>query len=157
MQSINLTVRDVVAMEQLGEQLAQYLRAPAVICLEGDLGAGKTTLVRSILRAKGWGSTVKSPTYTLVETYAIDCIDYHHFDLYRLSDPEELEFLGIRDYFSGSSVSFIEWPERGLGTIPAADIDISIAYCGDSRTVSLSGQAIEVLREIRESVAGVAS
>ena len=126
------------AMERLGAELAQEISPPCVVYLRGDLGAGKTTLVRGALRHLGWQGPVKSPTYTLVESYRLKGVDYHHFDLYRLADPEELEFLGIRDYLDGNSVCLIEWPERGSGIIPAPDMEVFVEYQGDGRRVSYS-------------------
>jgi tRNA threonylcarbamoyladenosine biosynthesis protein TsaE len=119
---------DEAATLAFGGQLARLLSAGCVIYLHGELGAGKTTLVRGLLQGLGYEGRVKSPTYTLVESYEFDPVPVFHFDLYRLADPEELEYLGMRDYFSGSSVLLIEWPERGGEVLPAADIDINLAY-----------------------------
>jgi len=125
------------AMEALGARLAQAIRAPAVLALDGPLGAGKTTLVRGFLRALGRTGPVRSPTYTLVETYPLDGTLVHHLDLYRLADPEELENLGVRDLVDATAIWLIEWPDRGRGFLPPADWSIRIhPGQGETRTVT---------------------
>ena len=115
-------------MLKVATEYVRTLKAGTVIFLHGDLGAGKTTFVKGILRALGYEGNVKSPTYTLVENYEFDEFNIYHFDLYRLADPEELEWIGVRDYFNENSISFIEWPEKGEGFLMKPDVDIHIKY-----------------------------
>ena len=127
------------ATESLGAALARVtIEDGVVIHLHGELGAGKTTLVRGFLRALGHLGAVKSPTYTLIEPYQLENLAINHFDLYRLVDAEELEFMGIRDYFGVNSVALVEWPERGKGILPPADLVITIAREGAGRILQLN-------------------
>ena len=112
--------------EAFGAELFKIMPSKSLIFLQGDLGAGKTTLVRGFLRAAGYNGAVKSPTYTLVEEYTIGGRKIFHFDLYRVVDPEELEWIGIRDYFDQDSICFIEWPDKGKGFLPEPDRVISL-------------------------------
>ena len=126
-------------MLEVGEHLAQLSKRGDVFYLHGQLGAGKTTLVRGFLRGKGYSGTVKSPTYTLVEHYSMDDVRIYHFDLYRLGDPSELEYMGIRDYFQRHAICLIEWAEYGMGYLQEADVDIRIGYHDQSnRSVQFS-------------------
>ncbi|MDD1627234.1 MAG: tRNA (adenosine(37)-N6)-threonylcarbamoyltransferase complex ATPase subunit type 1 TsaE [Methylococcaceae bacterium] len=125
------------ATEQLGAELFKSVPSKCLIFLQGDLGAGKTTLARGFLRAAGYNGTVKSPTYTLVEEYVIGGRKIFHFDLYRVVDPEELEWIGIRDYFDQDSVCFIEWPDKGKGFLPNPDIIITLKPQGLARSVNI--------------------
>ncbi len=138
-----LEAEDEAAMVDCGGRLAAALGPGMVVHLEGDLGMGKTTLSRGILRGFGHPGAVKSPTYTLVEPYSLEDLDLYHFDLYRLGDPEELEFMGIRDYFTGQAICLIEWPERGLGVLPPADIVINIERKGAGRLLQLAGHSAQ--------------
>jgi len=131
-------IADEQAMLDFGAQLAQRLPAEqTIVYLEGTLGAGKTTLVRGLLRALGHQGAVKSPTYTLVEPYQLGGRDIYHFDLYRLSDPEELEYMGIRDYLSTNALCLLEWPAQGGDAIPSANLIINIKYFNDGRQIEL--------------------
>ena len=141
-ESINKTwhIDNETDMVALGEQWGRALAAEpgaATVFLVGDLGAGKTTLSRGILRAFGHTGAVKSPTYTLVEAYEFPARTVYHFDLYRLGDPEELEYMGIRDYFDERSICLIEWPARGAGVLPAPDWQIEVKVEGLGRRISI--------------------
>jgi tRNA threonylcarbamoyladenosine biosynthesis protein TsaE len=129
-------VADETEMAALGAELADALAAPAVIFLAGPLGAGKTTLARAFLRGLGHTGAVRSPTYTLVESYPFDRFDVHHLDLYRVADPDELEFLGVRDLAASEAIWLVEWAERGADRLPAPDHVIRIAFEGTGRRVA---------------------
>jgi tRNA threonylcarbamoyladenosine biosynthesis protein TsaE len=133
---------DAAATQSLGAELARGM-APGIIYLNGDLGAGKTTLARGFLRGLGYEGKVCSPTYTLVEPYAVEPCRVYHLDLYRLADAEELEWLGLRDMLAEDALLLVEWPERGRGYLPAADLIIDLDYCGKGRAASLyAGTAV---------------
>lgn len=137
--SLKVHVQGDQAMERLGADIGRSLDWRGSVWLSGDLGAGKTTLSRGLIRAAGHAGAVKSPTFTLVEPYELGERVIYHFDLYRLADPEELEFLGIRDYFSDNSLCLVEWPDKGRGVLPEPDLSICIAVDGNSRTLQIEG------------------
>lgn len=124
------------AMEALGADLAREVTAPQIICLEGDLGAGKTTLVRGFLRELGHQGHVKSPTYTIVEPYVINNKKVYHFDLYRLSSFEELEAMGFADYFDDDAICLIEWPQIAQGYLPQKHMYCTIEITQQGRVVT---------------------
>ena len=117
----------------LGAALARAGLVRGVVYLAGELGAGKTTLVRGFLRASGVAGTIRSPTFTLVEEYRTSKTTVVHYDLYRLSDPEELEYLGLRDHLAMDSLCFFEWPERGAGVLPAPALEVRLDFDADPR------------------------
>ena len=131
-----LVLADTAATEALGARLAASLPERAVVHLHGDLGAGKSTLARALLRALGVTGTIRSPTYTLVEQYPLPVGGLAlHLDLYRIGDPGELEFLGLDP--AETRLWLVEWPERGTGALPAADLDIELAVRAEGRSCRL--------------------
>lgn len=146
-----LELTDAAATEALGARLAQSL-VPAIVYLQGDLGTGKTTLTRGLLRGLGHEGRVRSPTYTLVEPYRFAGGVIYHLDLYRLADPEELEWLGLRDMLAEHALLLVEWPERGAGVLPPADLIITLEYSGSGRRVTLeaaSAAGEQLLENVR--------
>lgn len=130
------------ATEALGSKVAKHCQPPLIIYLIGELGSGKTTFARGFIRSLGHTGTVKSPTFALVETYHFEHITLYHFDLYRLQDPRELEYLGLRDIAAEQdTICLIEWPERGGVSVPQADFKIVLKHSGDNRDVNLHAES----------------
>jgi tRNA threonylcarbamoyladenosine biosynthesis protein TsaE len=149
---VELTVTGEVEQEEVGRCLAMNCTPPCIVYLVGDLGAGKTTLARGFLRGVGYQGRVKSPTYTLLEPYEIGAVSCYHFDLYRLSDAEELEYLGIEDLLTSNAYMLIEWPENGEGGLPSPDLVVKIHHVGVGRHIQFIGvseKGREILQEIQ--------
>ncbi|MCP9758907.1 tRNA (adenosine(37)-N6)-threonylcarbamoyltransferase complex ATPase subunit type 1 TsaE [Aquitalea sp. S1-19] len=134
---------DEAATLGLGASLAQAIIPGMVIFLEGDLGAGKTTLTRGLLQGLGHQGRVKSPTYTLVETYPLASLTAHHFDLYRFNDPEEWEDAGFRELFDHDTLCLVEWPEKAQGLLPQPDLTLALAVADDGRTYRIHAHAAQ--------------
>ncbi|HEY6985755.1 MAG TPA: tRNA (adenosine(37)-N6)-threonylcarbamoyltransferase complex ATPase subunit type 1 TsaE [Rhodanobacteraceae bacterium] len=128
-------------MRVLAERLAVAARRGGVVHLEGDLGAGKTTFARALLQALGVGERVKSPTYSLLESYRAGALDAHHLDLYRIADAGELEWLGLSDLWTAGALVLIEWPERGRGGLPEPDLVLHFAHSGAQRDVAAEARS----------------
>ena len=128
LENSSLLASDENEMRAFGARLIAACRGGGVIGLSGELGTGKTTLVRGALQAMGVSGGVRSPTYTLIEYYPFASIAVAHFDLYRLGEPEELEYLGYRDYLNEQTLCFIEWPERAGAYLNAVDLEIQLEY-----------------------------
>lgn len=135
---MRVTLADEGATAQFAQYSAQFLAKPLVFTLKGEIGAGKTTFVRALLRALGISSTIKSPTYTLVENYVLANYPVYHFDLYRLIDESELEEMGFRDYFTHPALIFIEWPERAGNVRLVVDVCLSFTLLSEGRMLDVS-------------------
>ena len=135
--SCHLMLPDETATLALGVEIARILQPGMTLYLEGDLGAGKTTLVRGVLRALGYTGRVKSPTYTLTEIYSLPGFELYHFDLYRMADPREWMDAGFREVANGHTVSLVEWPEKAAGLLPPPDLRILLQVLDCGREVTL--------------------
>lgn len=125
----------------LGAKLAGLLQPGMYIALRGELGSGKTTLARGMLRALGYDGRVKSPTYTLVEAYEVSGLNFYHFDFYRFADPHELIDAGLREAFNGNAVCVVEWPERAEGFLPRPDLSVTLCVSGQGREALIEAQS----------------
>lgn len=134
---------EAAATEALAQALAATRPARAVVYLEGDLGAGKSTLARALLRALGVRGAIKSPTYTLIERYPLGEGEAAHLDLYRIADGGELDFLGLDELAAEARLWLVEWPERGLGALPVADLRVRLAVAGEGREAELVAGSVE--------------
>lgn len=147
MHTVDDTVRcrrhlpDELATLAFGAQLARELKPGLTFYLEGDLGAGKTTLVRGLLRELGHSGRVKSPTYTLAEIYSLPAFELYHFDLYRMRDPREWLDAGFRDISDGQVVSLVEWPEKAAGWLPAPDVIIRLTIADEARDIECEARS----------------
>jgi tRNA threonylcarbamoyladenosine biosynthesis protein TsaE len=139
--SIDINLPDAAATEALGAALAPGVAPGRVLHLRGELGAGKTTVVRGVLRALGFKGAVKSPTYTLVEPYALSRLHLYHFDFYRLRDGAEWSNSGFRDYFGPHAACLVEWPERAGPALAAPDVELRLDFAGSGRLARLSAQS----------------
>lgn len=136
-------------------KLAGVTGGRGFLFLSGELGAGKTTFCRGIIRHFGYEGAVKSPTFTLVEPYEFDRVRIYHFDLYRLNDPKELEYIGLDDYFTSSAMCLVEWPERGEGHLPESDLLLEIRVQGDIRHLVFSAgteNGVNVLTRLKRKL-----
>jgi tRNA threonylcarbamoyladenosine biosynthesis protein TsaE len=134
---VQIILNNVDDTEAFGRLLLSALPKKCLVFLNGQLGAGKTSLVRGMLRAAGYEATVRSPTYSLVEEYKLSEQSIYHFDLYRLKDAEELEWMGMSDYLNDNALCLIEWPEMGEGFLPTADVEISLNVVEEGRRLEI--------------------
>jgi tRNA threonylcarbamoyladenosine biosynthesis protein TsaE len=134
---VTVDLPDEAATLALGASLATALKPGMVVYLRGDLGAGKTTLVRGLLRALGYAGRVKSPTYTLLESYVLSKFTLQHYDLYRMIDPREWLDAGFRDDCNPGTLCLVEWPEKAAGLLPRPDLEIRLRMAGEGRTAQL--------------------
>jgi tRNA threonylcarbamoyladenosine biosynthesis protein TsaE len=139
--SLDIKLPDAGATAGLGEALSRGAGPGRVLHLRGDLGSGKTTLVRGLLRALGHAGRVKSPTYTLVEPYTLSSLNLYHFDFYRLKDRAEWLNAGFREYFNAQAMCVVEWPERAGGLMPPPDVEVQLDFDGEARLARIEARA----------------
>ncbi len=139
MPDFDILIADDAQMRAFGAKLLSACSSGGIIALQGNLGTGKTTLVRGALESRGVTSGVRSPTYTLVEYYPFDILSVAHFDLYRLAEADELEYLGFRDYLTDDTLCFIEWPERAEGILGGVGLEIFLDYDPGGRRLKMVG------------------
>jgi tRNA threonylcarbamoyladenosine biosynthesis protein TsaE len=137
---IDINLPDAAATATLGKALAEGVAPGRVLYLRGDLGAGKTTLVRGMLRALGYAGRVKSPTYTLVEPYELSSLHFYHFDFYRLKDRSEWRSSGFRDYFNPHAFCVVEWPEKAGELLSPPDVELVLQFSGEGRKAELAAR-----------------
>lgn len=146
---ISLSLPDEAATLDLGAKLSKLLKPGWVVYLRGDLGAGKTTLVRGLLRALGYEGRVKSPTYTLIESYDLSRFVLQHYDLYRMIDPREWLDAGFRDDCNASTLCMVEWPEKAKGLLPRPDMDIRLEVAGEGRMARIEALSAQGRKEMQ--------
>ncbi|MGB8338352.1 MAG: tRNA (adenosine(37)-N6)-threonylcarbamoyltransferase complex ATPase subunit type 1 TsaE [Burkholderiales bacterium] len=135
----------------MGRELSSCLAPGTTIHLRGDLGAGKTTLVRAMLNGLGYAGKVKSPTYTLVEPYAVSHLYLYHFDFYRFLDPQEWIEAGLRDYFNADSVCLVEWPEKAGDLLPSPDLTIHLHILPNGRRAEITAHSARAAQCLQQA------
>jgi len=150
---IVIELPDEFASQRFAKQLGHCLTAPLLLTFSGDIGAGKTTIIRAMLQHLGIQSAIKSPTFSLVESYLCNNVPIHHFDLYRIHHEDELEYLGFRDFFSAKSICCIEWAEHAGKLLPTADIRFKLSIKGAGRLIQISALS-EAGKRILSCLAG---
>jgi tRNA threonylcarbamoyladenosine biosynthesis protein TsaE len=153
LQRIEVFLPDEAATLALGAKIGALLRPGMYLALQGDLGSGKTTLARGMLRALGYDGRVKSPTYALVELYKLSRLDFYHFDFYRFADPHEVVDSGLREAFNDRAVCVVEWPERAAGFVPSPDLTVALSVRGQGREAVLMA-ASETGRKCLQQLTG---
>ncbi|WP_133127537.1 tRNA (adenosine(37)-N6)-threonylcarbamoyltransferase complex ATPase subunit type 1 TsaE [Legionella nagasakiensis] len=133
--SFTIDLPNEYCSEQFAARLAACLTVPLTLTFSGEIGSGKTTMIRAMLKALGVCSTIKSPTFSLIESYSVSDLQVHHFDLYRIQDETELDYLGFRDYFSDNTICVIEWPERASCYLEQVDVEFTLSMKGEGRAL----------------------